>query len=295
MYDIEIIYFTDNHENDPLVHKLTRGGFNIRIADYKTAADESYKSGSILVFDIKGIEPFSLLKDISGIRWMVDDIKLIFADPGSISGESHHAANVNNFDFIERPVEPRSFTLLLEKTLLVEKYRRMMNLVSRESSSRIEVFEHLLNLKNSDESDVAVEKSMFLKILDFEKRLMQEQLNLNESIRNIALFRKSEFLAMKDRIRAEEMLGDLRRKELMDANNVISAQEGLLEFSSRQLLDAKKIIDAKEHVEELGRAEAMRLHDEIKRLKKLNAGLAEKVSALTKDNEVLRKKQDASS
>lgn len=293
MNDIEIIFFTDNNESDLLIQKLTRSGLNIRIADYKTAADADYSLGSILIFDIKNIDPFSLLKDLSGIKWMDDNIKLIFADPGSISGESNHAVNVNNFDFIERPVESRSFSLLLEKTILVEKYRRMMNLISKESSSRIEVFEHLLSIKVSDESDVAAEKSMFLKILDFEKRLMQEQLNLNESIRNIALFRKNEFLAMKDRIRAEEMLGDLRRKEMIDANNIISAQEGLIEFSSKQLHEAKRIIDAREHVEELSRAEAIRLHEEIKKLKTLNAGLEDKCLKLKKENEELKKNQNA--
>lgn len=289
--DIEIIYFTDSHESDSLLQKLKRGGLNIRIADYQTSADVKYSSGCILVFDVKGIEPFKLLESISSIVWMEDNIKLILADPGSIAGQSHHAANVNNFDFIERPVESRSFSLLLEKTLLVEKYRRMMDLISKESSSRIEVFEHLLNMKNFDESDVEAEKSMFVKILDFEKRLMQEQLNLNESIRNIALFRKNEFLAMKDRIRAEEMLGELRRKELMDANNIISAQEGLLEFSSKQLHEAKKIIDAREHVEELSRAEAMELHEEIRKIKQINAALEEKVLKLVKENDDLRKKQ----
>ncbi|HRX48054.1 MAG TPA: hypothetical protein P5120_11090 [Spirochaetota bacterium] len=289
--DIEIIYFTDSAENDPLIQKLTKGGLNIRVADYNHSADVQSSPGCILVFDVKGVKPFDMLKDISSIKWMEDNIKLILADPGSISGHSQYAVNVNNFDFIERPVESRSFALLLEKTLLLEKYRRMMDLVSKESSSRIEVFEHLLGMKNSDESDVAVEKSMFLKILDFEKRLMQEQLNLNESIRSIALFRKNEFLAMKDRIRAEEMLGELRRKELMDANNIISAQEGLIEFSSKQLHEAKKIIDAREHVEELSRAEAINLHEEIKRLKKVNAGLEEKILKLAKENDDLKKKQ----
>lgn len=291
MNDIEIIYFTEGHENDQLIEKLKRGGLNISSADFRTSADVKYSPGCIVVFDVKSVGPFKLLENISSIKWMEDNIKLILADPGSITGESQHAASVSNFDFIERPVETRSFALLLEKTLLVEKYRRMMDLISKESSSRIEVFEHLLNIKNFDESDVEAEKSMFVKILDFEKRLMQEQLNLNESIRNIALFRKHEFLAMKDRIKAEEMLGDLRRKELMDANNIISAQEGLIDFSSRQLHEAKKIIDAREHVEELSRAEAMELHEEIKRLEKINAGLEDKVLKLTKENDDLKKKR----
>lgn len=289
MYDIEVIYFTDNNDNDDLIRRLNSGGMNIRVVDYNEASSMADGSGKILVFDIKGIEPFSLLESISGISWMEDNIKLIMADPGSINGESRYAARVHNFDFIYRPVEQRSFSLLLEKTLLVERYRRMMDFVSKESTSRVEVFEHFLNMKNSDDADVCLEKNMFLKILDFEKRLMQDQLDLNESIRKIALARKSEFLAMKDRIRAEEMLTELRRKELIDANNTISAQEGLLEFSSKQLHDAKKIIDAREHVEELSRAEAIELHEEIRRLKELNAELEQKVSGLSRENEELKK------
>ncbi len=289
MYDIEVVYFTDNNDNDSLISKLNSGGMNIRVVDYSEASSMADGSGKILVFDIKRIEPFSLLESISGIIWMEDNIKLIMADPGSIKGESRYAASVHNFDFIYRPVEPRSFSLLLEKTLLVERYRRMMDFVAKESTSRVEVFEHFLNMKNSDDADMCLEKNMFLKILDFEKRLMQDQLDLNESIRKIALARKSEFLAMKDRIRAEEMLTELRRKELIDANSTISAQEGLLEFSSKQLHDAKKIIDAREHVEELSRAEAIELHEEIYRLKELNAELEQKISGLSRENDELKK------
>jgi hypothetical protein len=72
--------------------------------------------------------------------------------------------------------------------------------------------------------------------------LLQEQLSLNESIRNIALFRKNEYISMKDRIKAEELLADLRRKELIDARSTISAQENLIDFSSKELHEAKKII-----------------------------------------------------
>ncbi len=290
MNEIEIIYFTDNKNNEALTRRLSMGGLNIRIEDYKNVAQINYIPGCIFIFDVEGISPYELLKELSELTWIRDDIKLIFADHGSIEGHSLHALSVNNFDFIERPVEPRSFSLLLEKTILVEKYRRMMNLISKESESRIEVFKYLLNMKNADESDITLERSAFLKILDFEKKLMHEQLNLNESIRNIALFRKSEFLAMKDRIRAEEMLGDLRRKELMDANNIISAQEGLIEFSSKQLNDAKKIIDAKENVEELSRTEAIRLHEEIKALKEINTGLEEKICKLIREKEESEKK-----
>jgi hypothetical protein len=95
---------------------------------------------------------------------------------------------------------------------------------------------------------------------------------------------------MKDRIKAEEMLTDLRRKELMDANSVIKAQESLIDFSSLELHEANKIIDAKERVEELGRLEAIGLHQELLTEKEKNQKLAEELQQLRGEVAHLRAK-----
>jgi len=158
-----------------------------------------------------------------------------------------------------------------------------MKLISDESESRIDVLECMLNIKRKDMYDEGTEKEIFIRILDFEKKLMEEHISLNDSIRNIALYRNNEFIALKDRIKAEEMLNELRREELMNANRIIKAQESLIEYSSKELLEVKKIMNARENVEELSRSEAIDLHKELDRLKREKRILEGKIQTLTDD------------
>nr|HPJ40583.1 hypothetical protein [Spirochaetota bacterium] len=96
------------------------------------------------------------------------------------------------------------------------------------------------------------------------KHLMDEQTRLNRAIKEFTLMRQRELFDIKNRVKAEEMLADLRRLEMLDAKNIIRAQEAVIDFSSRELKEAGKIIDATEKVQELSRVEAMELHNQLK-------------------------------
>jgi len=269
MDKIEILFFTDNKIGESLAGRVKQMGVSVTVCNFndieKICKDQT--GYCILIFDLVKKKPEELIKNLSEIKDLENIIKLIITEKADIDGVFFNALHLLNLEFIIKPVDERSFLLLLEKTLLVEKYRQLMKLISDESESRIDVIECMLNIKRKDMYDEGTEKEIFIKILDFEKRLMEEHLNLNNSIRAIALSRNNEFIALKDRIRAEEMLNELRREELINANRIIEAQESLIEYSSMELIETKKIMNAKENVEELSRVEAMDLHDELKRLK----------------------------
>jgi len=269
MDKIEILFFTDNKKGEALAARVSQMGVSVTICNFENLEKicENKTGYCILLFDLENRKPESLIKYLSGIKSVENIIKLILTEKHDIDGVFFNAVHLLNLEFIIKPVDERSFMLLIEKTLLVEKYRQIMKLISDESESRVDVIESMLNIKRKDMFDEGTEKEVFIKILDFEKKLMEEHLNLNNSIRNIVLYRNNEFIALKDRIKAEEMLNELRRDELINANRIIAAQESLIEYSSRQLIEAKKIMNAKENVEELSRTEAMELHSELKRLK----------------------------
>jgi len=198
--------------------------------------------------------------------------------------------NLMHLELLNRPVNRREFMLLLEKTIIVERYREIMRFISREAETRIEAYEGLMdiNRKNVFESDK--EKAAFEKILNYEKNLMKEQSNLSTAIRDFTLLRQMDMFNMQDRIKAEEMLSDLRRKELMDAHKVIHAQESVIDYGAKELYDAQKIITAREQVEELSRSEIIELHKEISRLKDHNRQLSEEIKRLVSENKELRAK-----
>lgn len=269
MNNIEILYFTDNKDGEALAARVSQMGVSVTICNFDNLEKhcENKTGYCVLIFDMEKKKPEHLIKHLSDTRSVENILKLIITEKKDIDGVFFNAVHLLNLEFIIKPVDERSFMLLIEKTLLVEKYRQIMKLISDESESRIDVLECMLNIKRKDMFDEGTEKEIFIRILDFEKKLMEEHLSLNDSIRNIALYRNNEFIALKDRIKAEEMLNELRREELINANRIIEAQESLIEYSSRELIEAKKIMNARENVEELSRTEAIELHGELKRLK----------------------------
>lgn len=288
MDKIEVLYFTDNKEGEALATRVRQMGVSVTSCDFNEIEQvcENITGYVVLIFDFINKKPEVLIKQLSDVKSVKNLIKLIITDNSDIEGVFFNAVQLLNLEFIIKPVDERSFMLLLEKTLLVEKYRQLMKLISDESESRIDVLECMLNIKRKDMYDEGTEKEIFIRILDFEKRLMEEHLSLNDSIRNIALYRNNEFIALKDRIKAEEMLNELRREELINANRIIKAQESLLEYSSKELMEVKMIINARENVEELSRSEAIDLHSELDRLKREKKVLESRIESLAGDKKL---------
>jgi len=282
MNKIEILYFTDNKDGKALASRVEQMGVSVTISKLEEIEKicDNQTGYCVLIFDLAKMKPEELIKRLSEIKSVENILKLIITEKKHIEGVFFNAIHLLNLEFIIKPVDERSFMLLIEKTLLVEKYRHLMKLISDESESRIDVIECMLNIKRKDMFDDGTEKEIFIKMLDFERKLIDEHLNLNDSIRSIAVYRNNEYIALKDRIKAEEMLNELRREELINANRIIAAQESLIEYSSKQLMDAKKIMNAKENVEELSRTEAIELHKELKRLKSEKKMLESKVETL---------------
>jgi hypothetical protein len=282
MNRIEILYFTDNKDGEALAARVGQMGISVTVCDFDEIETicENKTGYCVLIFDLNKKKPEDLIKYLSDFKSIENIIKLIITENKDIEGVFFNAIHLMNLEFIIKPVDERSFMLLLEKTFLVEKYRHLMKVISSESESRIDVLECMLNIKRKDMFDDGTEKEIFIKILDFEKKLMEEHLDLNDSIRNIALYRNNEFIALKDRIKAEEMLNELRRDELINANRIIEAQESLIEYSAKQLIETKKIMNAKENVEELSRTEAIDLHSELKKLKDEKKILESKIESL---------------
>ncbi len=285
MDKVTVWYLRDNENGTKLVNAITGLGLTVNlITGYKMHhANIVEDEINIFIFDIVNTEPEQIIKEMTKDDRLQSYLKFLMIKKSMVKEITKLNYNLMHLELLNRPVDMREFLLLLEKSIIVERYREIMKFISREAESRIEAYEGLMdiNRKNVFESDK--EKEAFEKILDFEKNLIRQQTNLSTAIRDFTLLRQMNLFDMRDRIKAEEMLADLRRKELMDARDVINAQESVINYSAKELDDAKKIIDAQEKVEELSRTELMNLHKEIIRQKELNRQLAEQVDRLLAD------------
>lgn len=285
MEKLTIWYLKDNDVSNEIVDAITGLGLKVNlISGYKLShANILDEEINIFIFDILNTDPKLVIKEIMKEERLQSFLKFMITKKNQVKEISKLNYNLMHLEFLNRPMDKREFLLLLEKSIIVERYREIMKFISKEAESRIEAYEGLMDINRKNVFESEKEKEAFEKILDFEKNLIQQQTNLSAAIRDFTLLRQMNLYDMRDRIKAEEMLTELRRKELMDARDVIKAQESVIDYAAKEVDSAKKIIDAREKVEELSRSELLELHKEIGRQKALNKQLAEQVDRLLVD------------
>ncbi|HNW27009.1 MAG TPA: hypothetical protein PKN50_00915 [Spirochaetota bacterium] len=285
MDKVTVWYLRDNEAGTKIVNAITGLGLTVNlITGYKLHhANIVEDEINVFIFDIINTDPDQLIKEMAKDERLQSYLKFMMVKKSQVKEIAKLNYNLMHLELLNRPVDMREFLLLLEKSIIVERYREIMKFISKEAESRIEAYEGLMDINRKNVFESEKEKEAFEKILDFEKNLIRQQTNLSTAIRDFTLLRQMNLFDMRDRIKAEEMLAELRRKELMDARDVIKAQESVIDYSAKELNDAKKIIDAQEKVEELSRTELLDLHREINRQKELNKQLADQVNRLLSD------------
>lgn len=282
MKDVRIWCLTDNDDGKKLANTIRDLGLTVGLLREKNfkAAGIRYGDINVFIIDLLKKELADIAKLIRSNEQMSEGLKFVFLPKRDIKKAVNVTMSLMHIEFISRPVNQREFVLLLEKSVVVERYREMLKIVSSDAESRINTFQSLMDIGRKDIFESEKEKEAFEKILEYEKHLMDEQARLNMAVREFTLMRQKEMFDIKNRIKAEEMLADLRRIEMMDAQSIIKAQEAVIDFSSRELKEAGRIIDANEKVRELSRAEAIDLHEQIRAEREKNFTLKEEVERL---------------
>ncbi len=293
MEHISVWFLTDNEEGKTLAEAIRGMGLEVNLVEGISFDSASINIAEINIFiiDLDGRKPAEIVRDCEKWTTLSGHVKFVLLKKREITEITRTPLNMTHLEFISKPVDKREFLLLLEKTIIVERYRELMKYISLEAEERIEVYEELMDINRKDIFSSDVEKKAFEKIVRYEKGLMREQIRLNEAIKEFTVLRQNEMMDMESRIRAEEMLSELRRKEMLDARQTIEAQESVIDFSSLQLDEAKRILDASEQVAELSRVEAIQLHEELAKERDVNRRLSAEMQKLQHEIEELKKKQ----
>ncbi|HNR90413.1 MAG TPA: hypothetical protein PKM65_18900 [Spirochaetota bacterium] len=285
MREVSIWYLTDNESGASIARGIGELGLQVR-----TITDGDFAKANIIadiinlfVIDLKGTDLESVIDIIKRDARINGFLKFVVLGKRQAKKVHQVAVNLLHVEYLTRPLGLREFTLLLEKTIVVEKYREIMKLISRDAQERIETYESLVGIGRRDAFDVSAHREVFERIIENERQLMAEQKKLNETLREVSLLRQAEMFDVRNRVKADEMLSELRRHELMDAKNIIRAQEAVIDYSSQELKDAERFIDASTRVQELSRAEAIRLQEELASARRENERLSGEVKRLTRE------------
>ena len=282
----DIWYCTDNDKGKEIYETLKLLGLNIVLVEDKNFSSCNILPSQINIFiiDLITVEFSEILSMLRKDERLHKFIKYLILFKKQIRKASQLSIDVMHLEILSRPIKKREFSLLLEKSIVVERYKEMLNLFSLEATERIEEYTNLLDINRKESFFDEKEKNIFSKIINFEKHILEEQKELNAAIANFTRLRQQELFDLKKRIDAEEMLSELRRQELMDAKNVIAAQSAVIDYSSKELQNAEEIIHATEAVQELSRLEAIKLHEQLEKEKQKNEELQKKIDMLVKKN-----------
>ena len=280
----DIWYCTDNDKGKEIYETLKLLGLNIVLVEDKNFSSCYILPSQINIFiiDLITVEFSEILSMLRKDERLHKFIKYLILFKKQIRKASQLSIDVMHLEILSRPIKKREFSLLLEKSIVVERYKEMLNLFSLEATERIEEYTNLLDINRKESFFDEKEKNIFSKIINFEKHILEEQKELNAAIANFTRLRQQELFDLKKRIDAEEMLSELRRQELMDAKNVIAAQSAVIDYSSKELQNAEEIIHATEAVQELSRLEAIKLHEQLEKEKQKNEELQKKIEMLEK-------------
>jgi hypothetical protein len=277
MKSVVIYFITDNQSGENAVIRLKKLGLDVQTPGIEqiTKITPDEVKVSLIVVDMENIPVSDCIARLESSTRLHNIAKYIVLDAALISHAIEQRGSSMHTEFIEKPYNPREFALLIEKTIIVEKYRIIMKQLSNEYEKRIEQYENIFHINNRDVIASSEDNDAFHKILDFEKNLIKKQEELNEKLHEFSSFRQKDLLETRNLLFASTMLDRLREKELIDANEVIHAQERVLEYSSNRLGENLKLVEAQEKVVELSRDEAISLHHTIENLMKEKSYLLE--------------------
>jgi hypothetical protein len=281
MERVDIWYLSDNLQGKRFAQKIKELGLSVNTVTSGDLKDSELimDTSNIFIFDLIQKDPAEILAIIRKDQRLHTFLKFIIIKKGFIKPALASAMNLFHVEFITRPINKREFILLLEKCIIVERYKEMMKLISKKAEEKINTFDNLMSINRKDFFKSESEKQAFEKIIEYEKHFMSEQARMNKAMKDFAYLRQREMFDIRGRIKETDILENIRWKEETNEGNIESGEKPA-SSSIMKIEDANEIIDATEKVIDLSIMEKKQLLEELKKEKKKNSFLVEEIERL---------------
>lgn len=283
MRKVHVWFISDNPEGDAIAKNLSGCDSEVEVdlilPDQFVSDKLDDTAMNIAIIDAYCDSLEKILSFLANHPKLNSCLKYVMVDKSIVHQALRTLDRIMHLEVIERPVDSREFILLVEKSMLVERYRELVDRLSSEYEKRIASYETLLQLNHDVSVDGDEKLKAFENIARFEKELLAEQQRLVAAIRDFSTFRRRDVAELRKFLDAGRILDELRERELIEATRVIKAQEKVLELSHREINDYLSALRAQEITVELSREEALALHTRIEQLEKKNEELQKKLAA----------------
>ncbi len=241
------------------------------------------------------------LSNISSIKLQANELNILFLNVSQKEWEDHRSKILREFDtnpnvslLLVQPTEPvelqdepkgtflilshpprkKEIKFLIDKSLQAELYKRATHEITQNCLENMNYVEGIFDMSRKENVDKQNTIIAMEKMLEYHARVKNYQEQMNRAIDDVNVLRNEEILTLHERIKATEMLDELKTKELMDAQKLREATEAALQFSRIEEITQDKIINAQNKLFEYTDKEIRNLVMENKELKK-RLGLAE--------------------
>ncbi|MCX8122824.1 MAG: hypothetical protein N3F66_01505 [Spirochaetes bacterium] len=169
----DIWYCTDNDKGKEIFAALKILGLNITLIESRNFSSCNIVPSRINIFIIDLIN-----SDIPEILAMIrkDErihkfLKYLVLYKKQIRKASHLASDLMHLEILSRPLQKREFSLLLEKSIIVERYKEMLHMFSHEATERMETYSNLLDINRKESFFDEKEKNIFEKTSYFMNKI----------------------------------------------------------------------------------------------------------------------------
>lgn len=243
MENLRILIITDNTEGKRIARELKE--LETKVIETKInkilLAKKKEEETVLLIINL---DEFSIEKIISELKkQQIPDnwLKFIFLKSKILKDVSHGEFNIYHLEFLQRPVRFSEFLLLVEKSILTEKFKLMLKEVSVELKDKGEAMENLYHVmrkklfdKNANSADI------FDKIIKMQKKLDDKTYKMQKSIQKFSMHRQKN-LIVENSEQPENILESILPhkspknkevlKDLHDSN--INMEEALIDAQNR--------------------------------------------------------------
>jgi len=242
MEDIKIWFLTDNEQGEKIAKAIKTLNLNVNLINgLKTRKINLIEEEiNLFVFHFIKETPHKIINTIEKLGKGQNSLKYVFLKKKDINISS----SLLHLEFISPKIDLKDFLLLVEKSVILERYREVLKYVSKEAESRLNIFESLISINRKKVFSPKKFNQIFSKIKDHEKFIFKEQDKLGKELTKFSSKVKDVVFEFNKKIDVDEVAADIRKKNLHDtktiiADAIIDAQQSVLSFSANEVKKAE--------------------------------------------------------
>lgn len=208
----------------------------------------------ILLLDLQSPEQMKEVRENLNSLFSVESLVFFIVDKYSRYNFLELSLNRNYTYTLQRPVGRSQLLLLLEKTMLSEYQKLLLNdLKSKDELEWLNRLENLFLLTQEELLQAEKNKTAYENLVNYERDLIREQKRINEALILLSEYRDKDKKALLDEGEAKKAISQLMQKELKEKYEEIKAHEALNEYHRKVKTALMKTINEIETSPELSK------------------------------------------